>query len=84
MNNIGIYWKFNFKTKTISQKLDEKCPVYASLLIKFDKLVSLLIRQDVSVLKQCVKNSTFDTPVYFEFCQKKLNTTLTKLNWFKS
>ena len=58
--------EFYFQAKAIDRNLHEnvvhnlvaeteqQCPVYASLLLKFVKLVSLFMRQDVSVPVQCV------------------------------
>ena len=64
VSNVCIYWKFFSKTKTIGQKLyenvelknlvAEKCPVNESVLVKFVKLASLLMHQDVSVFVWCV------------------------------
>ena len=65
-----IYWKFISKANTIGRKLHEnvvqtlvaemeqQSAVYASLLLKFDELVSLMMRQDDAMHFQCLHTYT--------------------------
>ena len=81
MHEQGWYLLDTFVPKTISLKLHEyvvqnlvaekhhQCPLYESLLLKFVKLISLWMRQDVSLFVQCAH------PENIEIVAESVNTS---------